>query len=212
VSGNEYLLSKITIKGVRKRPKTRSELFGKLYSESSVRATVDFNTQPLSYNIASMLRTLPGVVSSSGASAGIGSLNIRIRGVNSNSSGEPLYLLDGFPTSSDVIAGLSPQEIDHLDLIAGTTAAFLYSGASYGAIAIYTRREFSTARREVSQVDLLATKMQGFSRIKQFYSPLLTLCQWMIERHCIGIRRLLLIMPVIPLLDFILATNQNTIR
>lgn len=65
---------------------------------------------------------------------------IRIRGIGSISAGaEPLYVVDGFPTSN--IETLNPNDIESMDILKDASATAIYgSRGSNGVIIINTRR------------------------------------------------------------------------
>ncbi|MCX6214953.1 SusC/RagA family TonB-linked outer membrane protein [Spirosoma sp.] len=76
------------------------------------------------------------VLGQSGAK--FGNPNIRIRGVNSLSGGDPLYVVDGTPTD---ISQVNMDDVENLTVLKGPSATALYGNrASAGVIVITTKR------------------------------------------------------------------------
>jgi TonB-dependent SusC/RagA subfamily outer membrane receptor len=80
-------------------------------------------------------------------------------------SNEPLYLLDGIPVDYQVIQSISVNDVDHVDILKGPSAAIYGMRGSNGVIAVYTRRGFFMKRGEIH------FKMLGYHTPKKFYSP-----------------------------------------
>ena len=77
------------------------------------------------------------VLGQSGAK--FGSPNIRIRGVNSLTGGDPLYVVDGTPVAS--IADVNMDDVENLTVLKGPSASALYGNrGSAGVIVITTKR------------------------------------------------------------------------
>lgn len=77
------------------------------------------------------------VLGQSGAK--FGSPNIRIRGVNSLTGGDPLFVVDGTPVGS--IADVNMDDVENLTVLKGPSATALYGNrASGGVIVITTKR------------------------------------------------------------------------
>lgn len=77
------------------------------------------------------------VLGQSGAK--FGSPNIRIRGINSLTGGDPLYVVDGTPVGS--IADVNMDDVENLTVLKGPSATALYGNrASGGVIVITTKR------------------------------------------------------------------------
>ncbi len=76
------------------------------------------------------------VLGQSGAK--FGTPNIRIRGVNSLTGGDPLYVVDGTPTD---ISQVNMDDVDNLSVLKGPAATALYGNrASSGVVIITTKR------------------------------------------------------------------------
>ncbi len=108
-------------------------------SVSSVDTETARRTKPR--NLSDMLK---GRVSGVYVNETSGGLSIRIRGVTSPSgNNEPLYVIDGvptFPSRGGVIAGLSPFDIDTIEVLKGGAAAIYGSRGANGVILINTKR------------------------------------------------------------------------
>jgi TonB-linked SusC/RagA family outer membrane protein len=93
------------------------------------------------------------------SAAKFGTPNIRIRGVNSLTGGNPLYVVDGTPVSS--IADVNMDDVDNLSVLKGPSATALYGNrASGGVIVITTKRaksgETSINFNHSSTLDMVA--------------------------------------------------------
>jgi TonB-linked SusC/RagA family outer membrane protein len=98
----------------------------------------DFN---ISANAMQSIRgQVPGMIISSDGSPD-GSVNIRIRGINSiNVNTAPLFIIDGVPTTSN-LNEINPQDIESMQVLKDASAASIYgSRASNGVIIITTKR------------------------------------------------------------------------
>lgn len=71
-----------------------------------------------------------------------GPVKITLRGNKSiQQSNQPLYVIDGVPTSGDGISNLNPSDIESINVLKGASAAVLYgSQAANGVILITTRK------------------------------------------------------------------------
>jgi len=77
------------------------------------------------------------VLGQSGAK--FGSPSIRVRGVNSLTGGDPLYVVDGTPVAS--IADVNMDDVENLSVLKGPSATALYGNrASGGVVVITTKR------------------------------------------------------------------------
>ncbi|MFW5724798.1 MAG: SusC/RagA family TonB-linked outer membrane protein [Bacteroidota bacterium] len=79
-------------------------------------------------------------------------VNVRIRGVGSiNSSNDPLYIVDGVPTT-DALSSLSPNDIESINILKDAASSAIYGArANNGVVLITTRRgEAGAPRIELS--------------------------------------------------------------
>ncbi len=96
----------------------------------------------------------------------IGSNGVTIRGSNSIlMSNEPLYLVDGMPTSFEGVQSININDIDRVEILKGPSAAIFGSRGANGVIAIYTKTGYYYKRGE------LRFKMLGYHTPKTFYAP-----------------------------------------
>jgi TonB-linked SusC/RagA family outer membrane protein len=93
------------------------------------------------------------VISSSGAQLG-GSANIRIRGANSLTGGQPLFVVDGTPISnanfSDTNRGrdwgnfasdINPEDIETISVLKGPAATAIYGNRGAGGVVLITTKK-----------------------------------------------------------------------
>ncbi|HSI70872.1 MAG TPA: TonB-dependent receptor [Gillisia sp.] len=87
------------------------------------------------------------VVSGSGKpSAGF---NIRIRGTNSiNSSSEPLYVVDGVPTTDT--RSLNPSDIETLSILKDASSAAIYGAQGANGVVLITTKQGKTGKPQLS--------------------------------------------------------------
>jgi len=81
-----------------------------------------------------------GVLVTQNSRAPGGSISVRIRGTNSiASTNEPLYIVDGFPSSNG--ADINPNDIENLTILKDASAAAIYGArGANGVIVITTKR------------------------------------------------------------------------
>lgn len=87
---------------------------------------------------------------------------------------EPLYLLDGFPTDSEMIAALPVSEIDFIDIIDSSRSAIYGLRGGNGIIAIYTldgMERFDDDSGEDDHQGTAKFNHPGFSHARKFYEP-----------------------------------------
>ncbi|GAB3931312.1 SusC/RagA family TonB-linked outer membrane protein [Larkinella terrae] len=90
-------------------------------------------------NVANALAgKIAGVQVLGQSAAKFGSPSIRIRGVNSLTGGDPLYVVDGTPTD---VSQVNMDDVENLSVLKGPSATALYGNrASAGVIVITTKR------------------------------------------------------------------------
>ena len=83
-----------------------------------------------------------GVVVSTNSKEPGGSMSVRIRGSNSiSSSNEPLYVVDGFPTSFTTGVNINPNDIESMQILKDASATAIYGArGANGVILITTKR------------------------------------------------------------------------
>lgn len=129
----------------------RSDLTGAVSSVSSDQLT---RTGQSTVEQA-LIGQAPGVIIESGDNAPGAVSSIRIRGSNSiNASSEPLYVIDGIPimnssssgdsggaTALSPIAGLSPEDIESIDVLKDASATAIYGAQGANGVIIITTKK-----------------------------------------------------------------------
>ena len=142
----------------------------RIYSNPDAKIKVDFSNSAGAINILQVLQgRVPGVVV---RGSGI-DMSVQIRGA-ANFSGaiEPLFLVDGSPTSKDYVMSMPVIDVDVIEVLKGVKASIFGSQGAGGVIAILTKRgnpNFDYATEPVEGT--LNTKVVGFYTPKQFYAP-----------------------------------------
>lgn len=92
---------------------------------------------------------------------------VYVRGINSLSgNNQPLFLIDGVPTSDvESVRSIPVEDIDRVEVLKGPSASIYGVRGANGVIAIYTKRG-QFMRRGVIEFDML-----GYNRPRQFYQP-----------------------------------------
>lgn len=106
-------------------------------------SVMDMN-EPVSEGSANVLNSmegrLPGVQIISDAAPGGGGTTVRIRGMSTINGNEPLYVIDGVPTNSN-LNSLNPADIESIQVLKDASSASIYgSRAANGVIIITTKR------------------------------------------------------------------------
>lgn len=98
-------------------------------------------TSESSANMVSSLQgRLPGVQINTDAAPGAGGSSIRIRGMGTMNSCDPLYIIDGVPTTEN-LNSLNSADIESIQVLKDAASASIYgSRASNGVIIITTKR------------------------------------------------------------------------
>ncbi|TAM99999.1 MAG: SusC/RagA family TonB-linked outer membrane protein [Chitinophagaceae bacterium] len=87
------------------------------------------------------------VIQNSGAPGG--SISIRIRGNNSiNSSNEPLYVVDGFPTTNGL--DINPDDIASLQILKGASATAIYGSRGANGVVLITTKHGRSGENTIS--------------------------------------------------------------
>jgi TonB-dependent SusC/RagA subfamily outer membrane receptor len=91
--------------------------------------------------------------------------NVSIRG-----GGTPLFLLDESPVELDMILGISPMDVETIEILKGATAAVYGSRGGNGVIAIFTKRGPSV-NSNYQQSGTTTAKLQGYTKTREFFAP-----------------------------------------
>lgn len=90
--------------------------------------------------LASMEGRLPGVQINTDAAPGAQGSTIRIRGISTVNNSDPLYVIDGIPTTEN-LSSLNPADIESIQVLKDASSASIYgSRAANGVIVITTKR------------------------------------------------------------------------
>lgn len=109
-------------------------------------------------SILNYLQTIPGVSVSDDA--------VSIRG----SSGNPLFLIDGFETENiEDVKYLTTNEVEQISVFKGPSAAIFGSRGGNGAIAITMKKGITI--KQSTPISLSVIKPLGFQKPKSFYMP-----------------------------------------
>ena len=108
---------------------------------SSIKAE-DFAAMPTADFRDAMAAKMPGVQVLTLGGQPDGNVSIRIRGIQSATSGnEPLYVIDGVPCDARAFSNLDSNDIESLEVLKDASAAAIYgSRGSCGVILITTKR------------------------------------------------------------------------
>lgn len=106
-------------------------------------AVMDMN-EPMSEANPNMLSSMQGKLSGvqivTDAAPGSGSSTIRVRGMSTVNSNDPLYVIDGIPTNEN-LNSLNPADIESIQVLKDASSASIYgSRAANGVIIITTKR------------------------------------------------------------------------
>jgi len=89
--------------------------------------------------------------------------DVLIRGRNTfYGSTDPLYLIDGVPTSKEGVEALSMNDVDRIEIIKGSQSSMYGIRGGNGVIAVYTKQGFHVKRGELS------FQMLGYISQKKF--------------------------------------------
>lgn len=83
---------------------------------------------------------------------------------------EPLYLLDGFPSSLEQIIDLPVSWVDRIDILKAGTAAMFGARQTLGVVAVITKviSPYKTNKTSIQSVNI---KISGYNAPRVFYSP-----------------------------------------
>jgi len=97
-----------------------------------------------------------------------------IRGLSNNVTNEVLYILDGIPTTIDIIQTIPMPDIYRVDVLKtpAQTAVYGVRGAN-GVIAVYTKAEYNdTYETDIpDDIGMMRPNLKGFHISRNFYLP-----------------------------------------
>jgi TonB-linked SusC/RagA family outer membrane protein len=104
-----------------------------------------------------------GVQVVQGSAAPGSSPNVRIRGISSNGSNEPLYVVDGRITSD--IGGIDPNDIESMEVLKDAASSAIYGIAAGNGVVLITTKKGMVGKTSISYD--FQTSVQSISRVPQ---------------------------------------------
>jgi hypothetical protein len=167
LSRDVQLLGEVVVKAKKyEEPDNR-----KIYGRASNTLKVDDILCAGATNVFQMIQgRVPGVQVSPNGSGGY---SVIIRGISTiMGSSQPYYLLDGMPVDADAFIGISPCDVETIDILKGADASIFGSNAAGGVIAIFTKRggpNYDASKDPAAGVSL--QKRYGYYVPREFYAP-----------------------------------------
>jgi TonB-linked SusC/RagA family outer membrane protein len=96
-----------------------------------------------------------------------GGVSIRIRGVGSLGNNEPLYVIDGYPTTASGLSALNPNNIASIDILKDASATAIYGARAANGVVIIT-----TKRGEEGQTSVTFDTYFGVQTRPEFFEVL----------------------------------------
>ncbi len=132
---NNQVLNEVVVVGYGTT--RRSDLTG---SVVSVKAK-DLETTPTSDPLQALAGKAAGVQITQDDGEPGASISVRVRGgISITQSNEPLYIIDGFP-SEDGLAGISPSEIETIDVLKDASATAIYGARGANGVVVVTTKK-----------------------------------------------------------------------
>ncbi len=162
----EVLLKEVVVKA--KREVTRDSR--KIYSEADATVKFDQTNTASAFSFFDVIRGRVAGLQVTGTGL---NMTAQIRGAtNFGGVVEPLYVLDGTPTSKDNVISLPVQDIEQVDILKGASASIYGSSAAGGVIVILTKRGSPNYDPTTDKTPgILFTKLPGLQPVRQFYAP-----------------------------------------
>ncbi len=108
-------------------------------------------------NIAVQLQgRAPGVTVSSAGEPGAGAV-VRIRGFASAGNNDPLYVIDGVPTTDP--SKINPNDVESLQVLKDASAASIYGSRASNGVVIITTKQGKAGRTSVSYDSYVGTQV-----------------------------------------------------
>jgi TonB-linked SusC/RagA family outer membrane protein len=124
----------------------------------------ELTTTP-SANLTSQLQgRAAGVTVSSTGDPG-GTANVRIRGFSSYGNNNPLYVIDGVPTTDP--SRINPQDIESLQVLKDASAASIYGARAANGVIIITTKQGKAGKTEVSYDTYVGFQRIPYNRIPE---------------------------------------------
>ncbi|WP_091538912.1 SusC/RagA family TonB-linked outer membrane protein [Thermoflexibacter ruber] len=107
-----------------------------------------------------------GVVIGTSGAPGAGA-KVRIRGFNSFGGNDPLYIIDGVPTTAP--NAFNPQDVESLQVLKDATAASIYGARASNGVVIITTKQGKAGRPKLSYDTYYG--MQSVNRFPELLNP-----------------------------------------
>lgn len=133
---NVQLLDEVVVVGYGTQQKSRTT-----GSIAHLKAD-DISNIPVASFEQAIAGQLPGVQVMQQSGTPGKSATIKIRGASSITAGtEPLYVIDGFPTTSDDMSNLNPEDIASIDVLKDASSAAIYGSRGANGVIIVTTKK-----------------------------------------------------------------------
>ncbi|WP_373331553.1 SusC/RagA family TonB-linked outer membrane protein [Salmonirosea aquatica] len=124
----------------------KSDLTGSL---ASVKAK-EINAFPATNVLQALSGRAPGVQVTQNTGAPGASVSVRIRGTNSvQGSNEPLYVIDGFPTSGSNPTVLNNSDIESIEILKDASATAIYGSRGANGVVLITTKRGTAGKMQV---------------------------------------------------------------
>ncbi|MCY7359079.1 MAG: SusC/RagA family TonB-linked outer membrane protein, partial [Rudanella sp.] len=124
----------------------KSDLTGSL---ASVKAK-EINAFPASNVLQALSGRAPGVQVTQNTGAPGGAVSVRIRGTNSVQGGnEPLYVIDGFPTSGSNPTVLNNSDVESIEILKDASATAIYGSRGANGVVLITTKSGKAGKMQV---------------------------------------------------------------
>ena len=90
-----------------------------------------------------------GVTINSSGAPGAGSA-VRIRGISSFNNSDPLYIIDGVPTTDNFQTGINPNDIESIQVLKDASAASIYGARANNGVIIITTKKGQKGKTRVT--------------------------------------------------------------
>lgn len=104
-------------------------------------------------------------VSSSGAPGD--ATNVRIRGISSFQSNDPLYIIDGVPTTDRFQTSINPADIESMQVLKDASTASIYGSRASNGVIVITTKKGKAGKVKVSYDGSvsMANPVKGFDKV-----------------------------------------------
>lgn len=141
---NDQQLSEIVVVGYGTVKK--SDLTGSL---SQIKAK-EINSFPATNVLQAMSGRAPGVQVTQNTGAPGAGVSVRIRGTNSvQGSNEPLYVVDGFPTSGSNPTIINNSDIESIEVLKDASATAIYGSRGANGVVLITTKQGKSGKMQV---------------------------------------------------------------